>query len=447
MLVPSTVLLPYTLYTFTVNPGASVGVPYSFSFTTGGIGDKTSPHLLGVSPPSGTTGVGLNGPFTFQFDKRIVRSLQPNQGVTVAAWPSRVYSYGSSSTLSADGTALTVTVNVSQSYPTGYVITVDPTQLIDAFGNAGQGAPLTAQYSTFVTTDSSGPHLQASLPANGDTGVPTNVIPRLIFQRTIDTTTAAQGITLLSGGVAQTIAFNFGNYSTYPNTGSAFSITPAKLLAPNQTYSIVIGAGLLDPSGFPVQQPQTIQFTTGSGPDLIAPKVLGSPPSVSSAPPNSVVLIRTNKPIAPIVIGRLSSVGLGYSQSSGNPVPASVTLSPDGTLLTMTPQAPLSPGDYTVSTSEIVDTSGNPFVFPSYVSLNVSGDVDNTPLVLLAVNPPPGASSVPPSTNIRLLFNKTCATCYFPGQSPFPPRPAPKPQACPPIMGPTMQFSRSTPEL
>ena len=181
VLIPSAPLSPNTLYTFAINPGATVGAPYSFSFTTGGGPDTTPPLLIGVNPASGSSGLGLDGPFQFRFNKRITREVQ--QGVAITAIPSYVFAYLPTSTLSDDGTTLTVTVSVPQGYPAGYTVRVDPTQFVDAFGNAGAGAPLIASYTTFVATDTSGPHLVTSLPADGDTGVPTNAMPRLIFQK------------------------------------------------------------------------------------------------------------------------------------------------------------------------------------------------------------------------------------------------------------------------
>ncbi len=413
VLAPAAPLSPNTLYTFTVSPGNDIGAPYSFTFTTGGSADKAPPRLLSIDPPSGTTGLGLNGPIKLQFDKRITRML--SQGIMISALPNYVYPYFPSVTVSDDGTTLIVRINVIQGYPNAYYVTVDPTQFVDSFGNVGQGAPITANYLTFVATDSSGPHLKASLPADGDTGIPTNVTPRLIFQKNIDNLTASKGIELRAGDTGQPISFIFSNDPSHPNNGSVLAINPSKLLDPNQTYSIVINSNLRDPNGFPVQQPQTIRFTTGPGPDVIAPVLLAHSPQNQIVPPNARVLIRTNKPIAPIVLDRLAMFGLAYGQFGENPVPVSATVSADGTLLTLIPLAPLPAQYFAVSTSEIVDTSGAAFHFVSAISFSVAGNADHDPPVLLAVNPPPNSDSVPLSTNIQIRFNKACANCLFPG--------------------------------
>jgi large repetitive protein len=419
VLVPTTQLLPNTLYTFTVNPGSGIGDPYTFSFTTGPAPDNVKPHIIGVSPRSGSSGLGLTGPFTFQFDKQITRMADQSRGITIAATPPYIQVYPPTATLGADGTTVIISVGFSQGSPSGYTITVDPAQFVDAYGNAGEGAPVTANYTTFVTTDSSGPHLQASLPADGDTGVVTNVMPRLIFQKAVNTGTVSKGIELKTADGAQSVPFNLSSNIGYSSSISAYTIVPSKLLAPNQTYAIVVNSNLTDSNGFPVQQPQTIHFTTGSGPDIILPAVLGqSPPSVQSIPSNVAITIRTNKPIASIVPARLTTGGLGSGSYGEGSVTVSATLSPDGTLLTLTPQAPLPPNSYRVYTSEIVDTSGAPFFSSTSgysIQFNVTGGQDDTSPAMLAINPPPGSDSIPTTNSIQLLFNKTCANCLFPG--------------------------------
>jgi hypothetical protein len=416
VLAPAAALSPNTVYTFTVTPGSEVGAPYSFSFTTGGSADKTPPRLLSIDPPSGATGIGLTGPFRLQFDRRITRTLQQNQGVTVSALGATNPVYPSY-TLSADGATLIVRLTVVQRYPAGYVLTVDPTKFVDAFGNTGQGEPVTANYTTFVAIDPSGPHLQASLPADGDTNVPTNVMPRLIFQRSIDSNTASKGIALRCGDTVHPISFNSTMDATIANAGTALGIVPSKPLEPNQTCTIVINSDLTDTQGFPVSQPRTIRFTTGAGPDLVTPAVLAFSPATNSAPPNARILIRTNKPISPLVLDRLSAEGLASGNSGENPVPASATLSNDGTLLTLTPLAPLPVKPVRVRVSEIIDTAGASFYpFGSVgIAFSVTGVEDREAPALLAVNPPPGADSVPLSAAIRLRFSEACGTCLFPG--------------------------------
>ena len=416
VLVPSAPLSPNTMYTFTVKPDPSVGDSYSFSFTTGGSADTTPPHLIGVDPPSGTTGVGLIGPFRFQFDKRLGHAVQQNQGVTATTVAGAVINYPSYS-VSDDGTALLVRLTGAgytyyASY--GFNITVDPAQFVDLFGNPGQGAPLTANYTTFLATDSSGPHIKATLPADGDTGVVTNVVPRIYLDKNVDTNTVLKGIDLRAGNVPQsfTISNTWGDYN-HPNTGSVIALAPSSPLAPNQTYTLALNSNLLDTEGFPATQPQTIQFTTGPGPDVVVPAVLAYSPAAQTVPPNVQILVKTNKPISPLVFNRLSSAGLFYGQQAASPVPVTPTLSPDGTLLTLIPQSSLTPSDYSVRLDELVDTSGLAFQNPN-VSFHVSGPEDHDPPTLVAIDPPPGSDSAPLNSTIQLLFSEYCGTCLFP---------------------------------
>src|SRR6266568_598225 len=69
---PAAPLAASTRYTFTIAPAASFGDPYSFDFTTGPSPDTTGPQITGFDPKSGTSNMGISGPFTVTFNKRLL---------------------------------------------------------------------------------------------------------------------------------------------------------------------------------------------------------------------------------------------------------------------------------------------------------------------------------------------------------------------------------------
>jgi hypothetical protein len=200
---PVSPLQPATLYTFTITPAATMADPYSFDFTTGTGPDTVAPQLAGFDPPSGTSGLGVQGPFTVRFNKRLLSTAVLSAGA-VTLKPS--FCYGTSLSMTADGKGIIARPQFQgcggYPWPQFYQLTVDPSKIQDVSGNAGQGSPQSAQYTTFTATDPNGPTLKGFFPAEGDTGLPLNVSVRLLFSQTMDTSSALGGIVLETNGTA-----------------------------------------------------------------------------------------------------------------------------------------------------------------------------------------------------------------------------------------------------
>ena len=413
-LTPATALSPSTQYTFTITPDPTVASPYSFSFTTAGGGpDNTPPHLIGFSPASGTTGVGVNGPFTALFISASPGpSVANSQGVQLTGQ----YLYGSSTTtIAADGMGVVVSI-APQSWPSFLQLTVDPTKFTDAFGNTGQGPPQTAHFSTFVVTDFSGPSLRTFFPADGDTAIPLNVSIRLLFDHPVDLKSASSLIALTSGG--KPVAVGYNAFAA----GAGVALTLNNLLTPNQTYNVTIAPGLLDANELPAQQSGSFSFTTGSSPDGTAPTLLTvSPQQSTSLPLNGVLSFQTNKRIMPLAAVEFS--GLNKTYPNGETIetdPATGALSPNGQTLTITPQSQLDPlQHYTVDLTDLVDVTGASF-YGSVQYFFTGTAPDNTSPTLLAVSPADGSQNVPALAPIEILFNDAVGAPSLPTPRPFP---------------------------
>jgi methionine-rich copper-binding protein CopC len=388
--LPSSPLKPSTQYTFTVTPLASLGSPYSFTFTTGTNSDLTAPQFLGFNPANGTTGVGLNGPFTALFDKPLLTANV--RGVSMR---------DSSGNTQQSGLALTpdfkgiVIAPQPYGFPAAYEVTVDTSQVTDLFGNAGQASFVTAHYTTFVGAPAvtAGPAILGIFPADGQTALPTNAGIRVLFDRPVDLQSAASAIVLqANGATVSTTVSSFGANQ------AGIAIKPVNLLNPSQTYSLVVNSNLVDYLGIPVQQPATIQFTTGAMPDLLSPSV--SYQYSNGSPVNGEISIRLNKPVMPLGLLQITSFN-----GPGNP-PGVPSLSSDGMTFLFKPVSALAAGaKYTVDLSPLTDFTGTPF--PNLqVYVNPALPFDNVAPTILAANPADGSQGVALNSQIQVQFSE-----------------------------------------
>ncbi len=375
----------------TITPQGNEAVPYSFSFTTGSGPDTAAPQFLGFNPPAGATGVGIDGPFTALFNKQLgVFAIL--QGISVRDSSGATPQF--SVALSADGKGVAIQPQ-SNGFTAGLQMTIDPTRVLDASGNHGQGVAQTASYSTFLATSLTGPLLQGFFPAAGQMSVPTNVSIRLLFDRVLDAATFPAGIQVTSNGAAVA-----AKYATFAS-GWGVAIQPENVLAPNQTYSVTVGAGLLDGAERPAQQAWTFSFTTGAALDTVAPQVSASGPNYGVAAPANVAFgFRGNKPIMPLA-------ALEYTSLAGPGNPAAVaSISPDGQTFMLVPSVPLQVGQqYSVGLQDVVDITSAPFITGA-LNATIGLPSDGTQPAVLAVSPPDGSQGVATSARIQVLMNK-----------------------------------------
>jgi hypothetical protein len=224
---PAAPLAPSTRYTFTITPAPNLGDPYSFDFTTGPGPETTGPQITGFDPKSGASNTGSSGPFTVFFNKRLLPpAVLSGQAVSVTANGGATVQTQISVT--ADGMGMILRPQPQfggyNFWPASYQITVDPSKAQDLFGNAGQGTPQSAQYTTFAATDIQGPVVNGFFPADGDSGLPHNISIRLLFNHPINTNTITAGVVLDSNGTTVATRINsFANGKIVLRTATALS--------------------------------------------------------------------------------------------------------------------------------------------------------------------------------------------------------------------------------
>jgi hypothetical protein len=201
-----------------------------------------------------------------------------------------------------------------------------------------------------------------------------------------------QGTTVISGQV------------TY--TGSTATFSPTNNLTPNTTYTGTISKGVEDQGGNAMINDYTWKFTTGAGPDLIAPTVILTDPLNAAT---GVVLDKKISATFSKVMDSLSvttnfkitNTTLGGTNEAG-------TVSYNGTTAVFAPAVNLSPNTtYTGTiTNGAKDLVGNNFK-ASYVWSFTTGSIGDViaPTVISTI-PANGATGVAFDTDLSATFSE-----------------------------------------
>ena len=385
--VPNAPLPANTLLTMSLNGVTDqVGNPVTFSstFTTGATPDFTAPSVVWSSVINSGS-IPTNSVITVQFSESM---------------DATTFSTGSSGDFYITDSLLNVRVPATLSWnATQTVAYLQPSSPLAAgrtyyfYVNTGTdiaGNQMNSYSATFYAefvSASTAPTVINVNPINGATGLGTNAIIEAQFSAPIDPNFLS-GVMLSQGGgtVQTTPVMSAGN--------TVLQLVPSAPLAANTIYTMTI-AGVKDPAGNTVGTVVTT-FTTGPTYDITPPSVVTiDPPNYATVGTNVVAKIIFNKPLNPITVNN-SSIAMDLNDT-GQWIPLTVTLSPNGTEVTLTPQVPLLPNTeyryYVGYNSYVQDQDGNNLSAGWYYFYTGSGAVTSGPTV--TVSPLNGAVGVP----------------------------------------------------
>jgi hypothetical protein len=371
----------------------------SFQFTTGSAIDLTPPVLLATSIQSGATAVPPTAPLSFTFSKPI------DPGSLSAA--SCNISQAGAFSYSPDFTQATFVP--SPSWPVGTSANFSCSGIQDFAGNTlsstGGGYPIQISFSFTVgfLPDATPLQVTAVSPSATFTGAPLNTQIQVLFTKAVQGTSLG-GVTLSAGG------------SNVPATASVSSelrivtLSPNAPLAANTNYTVSV-ASVRDLSGNLLAGPFTSTFTTGSAIDTASPNLVVSPTG-TGAGTNAIVRLSYNKVINPLSL--LADLALYVGNGGGiyncpcpGLVKATISVSPDGRTVTLTPAAALLPNTtYTLYLPGTTDLAGNYTSYYQSTYFTTGSAADSTPPTVSAISPPNGASGMPVNTVIRILMSK-----------------------------------------
>jgi YD repeat-containing protein len=366
---------------------------FGWAFTTGTTANTAQPQVIGVSPANGLAGVPINAQVVIQFNEP-VDAFTVNQVSVSGAGAVNV-----TRTLSNGNQTLVLVPVVPLNPSTSYTVTI--TGVLDVSGNS-LAVPVTTTFTTGTGPDLTALTVVSVNPALGATGVPTNTIIQLRFNKRIDPLTVTNTTFLVSATPGQPIAAAI----TISADGLTATLTPATPLQPETSY-IATGGAITDLEG----QLQTSCnvcsiFTTGVSVVTSGPTVVGVSPA------NGTVGVQVNARVDVVVSAPVSAPSVGSNaitvSAGGVPVVGTVSVGSSGTTLTFTPSSLLAVSTvYTVSVSGFTDQAGNA-VAPITTSFTTgtSGVPDTSAPAVVSVSPANGATGVAVNSTIVLTFNK-----------------------------------------
>ncbi len=376
--LPDGTQMTLTLSGVTDVAGNSV-VDQTTQFTTGTGPDLVPPFIVSESPFQNAQGVPLNAVVILQMSQAIDPGTVNSATLTLTDNSNGQIVAGSAS-LSSDGLTITFVpgapLTASTSYSVNFPGAGFGSGISDLSGNSMLGGAFS--FTTGVTTSTSAPAVTGTSPSNGATAIPTNAQVVIQFNEPINPVDL-NGVTLAIGGAPVNIS------TRLTNGDQRLILSSVAPLSPGTTYVVTI-SGVQDFSGNILSSPVTLNFTTGTGPDLSLATVATVNPSgnATGVSPTTNVTVTFSKAIDPLTV-TTSTMQLVPTSTY---IPVSGTVSTTGQTATFTPSQSLDLlTQYNLSLSSgVTDMEGQTLNSGSYNSaFTTSGGTPTGPPTIASI--------------------------------------------------------------
>ncbi len=405
---PSVPLTSNTTYTVKVNgvrdaAGNLMTVPYTSTFTTGATVDASIPTVKLVDPENNSTFVPTNAHYTVQFSKAMDPATLNQTTFTLY---DQTVGANISGTVQVDASGLTASFIPTIPMPVGRGFTVTlTTALKDTVGNY-LAAANTFYFTTGYTPETAPPHMMASSPVSGATGIPVNAIVDLEFNQPLNITTAAPNITVSQNGtpIQLQTALSSGDMRV--------TMTPVGGLQANVTYTVTIGGGITNIAGLGLDNAGSFSFQTAGVVDKNTLTVTSFAPanSATSVPLNAQMRIGFSKPVDVVTL-TARNVEL-YPNNLGSSFPVATTIMPSADTLsvTLTPSALLANTSYCVYLSGVEDLEGNALSGSGSSCFTTGSGTQGTGPTVTAVSPQNSATGVAVNAVVEVSLSEPVST-------------------------------------
>ncbi len=404
----SQVLAGTTLHTVRVSgardlAGNLVEPPFESSFTTALVVDAVRPTVVRTGPAEGLTGVPVNVPVVVEFSERMdpvslnAASFRVRDNTTFVDVPASMIQ------IEPDGRTASFIPQRPFAAGRQHTVILSTSQIKDAAGNLLTGSP-SFSFTTAFVGDGERPRLLGVSPGDGLAGVPVNALVVVQFDEPVHPVTVPRGIRILANGlpVEGSYALSDGNRRV--------TFTSATALAASTDHSVTVSTEVTDLVGFPVDNPGSVTFRTGTAGDVTRPTVTAVDPAsnATGAGTNAGIQLSFSEPVNPLTLTPLSFRVL--HEATGQLLEGTVTVAPDARSAMFTPAGGLDPSTrYQVQgRSEILDLAGQTLsFFISSFTTAAGGDTERPTVV--AVSPPNGATGVPVNARVTVRLSEPAA--------------------------------------
>jgi RHS repeat-associated protein len=332
LLVPHAPLPDATQMTLTISGVTDVAgnavAAQTTQFTTETGPDVVPPVVVTASPLQNEQNVPLNSIVMLRMSQPVdpgtvnsstLSLVNPSDGQTVSG----TYS------VSPDGLTITFVPGAPLAAGSGYYVNFAGNGITDLAGNQLSSSPL--YFTTGTTASTSAPQVMGVSPANGASAVPINAQVVIQFNEPVDAAKLS-GVTLSQGSGAVNVS------QSLTSGNQRLILVPAVPLSPSTAYTLTI-AGVQDLSGNVLSSPVTVSFTSGTGADLTAAKVVAVNPAANAigVSASTAVTVTFSKVIDPLTV----TTGTMQLIPTSTSIPVVGTVSSSGGSATFTPNQPL----------------------------------------------------------------------------------------------------------
>ena len=308
---------------------------HNFQTSSAGVPDTVPPTVTSMSPPAGTSGLGINAQIHARFDEQMNPfSLLPDlQSAVSVFWT---------------GNNRDLRIVRHEPYAAGAEITESFAEAQDFATNA-VAAPSSTTFTTGETADVKLPVMLDVSPFANASGVGVNTRLRLVFDDVLDPASVNPTTVLLREG--QTA---LAGTPTLEPDGRTVTLVPTQALQPGRSYTFARD-GVRDLAGNASLQGST-GFSTGAASDTQAPTV------TSTSVQDGQTGVLTNAPLTVQFNEAVSTLTLGgvRLRRDGQNVAATLEASGDRRTLTFKLVQPLLANTtYVLSVADVEDLSGN----------------------------------------------------------------------------------------
>ena len=314
-------------------------------FTTGNEPDLVAPVVVRTTPFDGETDVPVNALISAEYNEPIDPSSLDSSSFYLSDHVTGQRMAGTRS-VSSNGRIVSFVPDAPLAVGRGYTLYLYPVR--DMAGNVVYTG---FSFTTSFVSDTVAPQVVGISPADGLTGLPTNLHLVVVFDEPIQALGVDQ-ISLSAGAVDVLVGRSLSNGNRM------LTLTPHLPLAPSSVHTLTIGI-VKDLAGNPLSATQTTLFTTGTGVDLTAPTVIRTDPAngATGVPTNAVLQMEFSERMNPFSFTD-KTFYLYHSNTGARPA-GTITVSADGLMATFTPSAPLSAStSYTLYAYGVSDLTG-----------------------------------------------------------------------------------------
>jgi hypothetical protein len=376
-------------------------VSVAHGFLTGDQADAVAPTLTAVSPPPGSSGIGVNAGVRLLFDERInpisvtASTVRLSDGLADVAFGEARFSPDDREVVLEPQSAL---------QPNRlYTITVD-----GVADRSGHVVTFTASFATGAGPDTASPIVVRVEPSPEGAPAPVNTVVRLELSEPIDPASVTADSFRLIDALTSAVVPGTPGLGANRQTASFVPDAPLTTGRPYSVYWSYLSA-VRDFTGN-VGVAAAYTFQTGFGADTAAPIVTLITPAAGSTavPTNARIVVAFDEPVVAVTAA-------GVTLRLGNEPVACVREIGNGQrTVTLRPSAPLRPmTGYTIHIEGVTDLAGHVLETPVQSTFTTGAGADFVSPSVIAIEPADGAVSVPPDAPIVLHVDESLDRTTF----------------------------------